>query len=1045
MKLNPLTFVWTAAALALGGGTAMAAPASNADAEKAIRQELAEPFCYFRAPTDQIGFKNCPKATIITYDGAFISPYGQLSFYVGAPGKLRPINQRVKTFLDNHLPVIQFSFERDGLRYDFEAFATPIGLDPKGNQITFIGCTVSNPGKKEQAGMLGVNFGEIDSKINVDPAFGWFLGQRQGLKRSLGGQRSTTWHTQQFMDEVAFNAGKAQIAVADGQLRQSGHLVCTVPAEGVKPGMPSLDSQFKEAAAEYAFTVKPGEKQVFRFKMPANPTALAKPEAIKEVVEADHDDYRAKTIAFWKAEIAKADRFFVDDPKVMNTFKSSLVNDLIASELSAEGMIYQRVNKIHYNAFWIRDGAYFARTYDMLGLHDTTRLMLNAFFVWQDGKPVGFFKPGAPQPKGARLSVQDDYWGQVLWAIGAHCRTTGDRALLEMTYPLLQAHVDEFTAKCAKDPRGLWPVAGPYDNEAINGHYTGHSFWALLGLKYAVFMANEMGKPEDAAKWQKVHDDYAANFLKQLRELAAKADGYIPPGMDTVYDGNDWDNACGGLFPFEVLAKDDPLARQTIAMVRNYNYQEGIITYGGNAWVARQRKQQGQTTPRGTLHHYEIFYVTESNTILGEQRKVVEDLYSILAHTGSTNSGFEFCIPAWSTRDPGGNFTPHGWFANRYMCQIRNLLVREEGTQVHLASVLAPLWVKAGKQVKVADAPTFFGSVSYVLDCQKKGAILTLSNHWKEKVAPTAIVFHIPWFLKVSKATIDGQAADFAGNVITLAPNAKQLELKWSWIDDPNLSYDEAVRLYLEKYYKKPVGADYDFLFPVVRPPVLKGQTGFIATTQVELVTALDKTTIHYTLDGSIPTAKSPAFRKPITIIDTTTLKAICVGQDGQISDTAEYKIEKLKPKPAVAVPQTAPGLAYAYYEGKMTSLDQIANLQPIRKDITKTLLHDGFNNRQDDFAFVFEGYLQVPATGLYEFALKSDDGSRLILDGQTIVNNDGLHPPTRVAGGAALQAGLHKVRIEYFDAVSLDILEFTWTKPGDKAESPVPATAFSH
>ena len=60
-------------------------------------------------------------------------------------------------------------------------------------------------------------------------------------------------------------------------------------------------------------------------------------------------------------------------------------------------------------------------------------------------------------------------------------------------------------------------------------------------------------------------------------------------------------------------------------------------------------------------HRYLTFSVSEGNTILGEQRKVIEDLYSILAHTGSTNSGFEFLHTPW-TREPYGNFAPHGWF-----------------------------------------------------------------------------------------------------------------------------------------------------------------------------------------------------------------------------------------------------------------------------------------------------------------------------------------------------------------------------------------------
>lgn len=806
---------WTAVLAALALQRIQPAPTAQNSAAVAIRDELAAPFSYFSAPTDQLGFENSPKAIVVTYDGAFVSSHGQLSFYAGAPESMRPVNQRVKTLVDDYLPVIRYGFDRDGLRYDFEAFAVPPGLDPRANLIAFIQCTVKNPGTRARAGALGANFGDIVSTINVDPAYDWFMGQRQALDHALRTQRGD-WHSKLFMDESAFEAGKAQVSVDHGRVAQAEHLVFLGPAEGARPGLPGIDSADKGAAVQYDFTVAPGAARVFRFKMPAVPTLLSKATVIASIVGASYDDSRAKTIAFWKAEVAKADHFSVADPKVMNTFRTSLVNDLIAREASESGRVYQRVNRIHYNYFWVRDGSYFVRAYDMIGRSDLARATLEAFLAWRNGRPVGFFKPGTPQPSpDARESVQADYWGQVLWAFGAHIRMTGDRSLLEEVYPLLGPHIDDFVAKCATDSRGLWPVAGPYDNEAINGHYTGHSFWALLGLKYAIYLANTMGRPDDAARWQKIHDDYQANFLKQLRALASQADGYIPPGLDSVADGNDWANASGGLYPFEVLAKDDPLARATLETVRDNNYQEGIMTYGGNAWVAKQQKQAGSTRPHGTLHHYETFYVTEGNTILGEQEKVIEDLYAILAHTSSTNAGFEFGIPAWSTRDPRSNFTPHGWFAVRYMEQIRNVLVREEGTAVHITSALAPQWIEPGRVVTVTDAPTFFGSVSYRLACRQDGATLSLADRWMDDARPSGIVFHLPWFIRAVSAVVDGKPASIVDGAITLPPDARSVEVAWRRpASEPKLSYDEAVRLFLEKFYRKPASADYDFLFP---------------------------------------------------------------------------------------------------------------------------------------------------------------------------------------------------------------------------------------
>lgn len=45
-----------------------------------------------------------------------------------------------------------------------------------------------------------------------------------------------------------------------------------------------------------------------------------------------------------------------------------------------------------------------------------------------------------------------------------------------------------------------------------------------------------------------------------------------------------------------------------------------------------------------------------------------------------------------------------------------------------------------------------------------------------------------------------------------------------------------------------------------------------------------------------------------------------------------------------------------------------------------------------DHFLVRFDGYIYIPTDGTYEFALYSDDGSILWLDGQKVVVNDGVH-----------------------------------------------------
>jgi hypothetical protein len=74
-----------------------------------------------------------------------------------------------------------------------------------------------------------------------------------------------------------------------------------------------------------------------------------------------------------------------------------------------------------------------------------------------------------------------------------------------------------------------------------------------------------------------------------------------------------------------------------------------------------------------------------------------------------------------------------------------------------------------------------------------------------------------------------------------------------------------------------------------------------------------------------------------------------------------------------------------------------------------------GVTNRFDWFAIDYQGNFWISRPGLYNFSLTSDDGSRLWIDGQLIIDNDGIHPPVTRAGSIRLEHGRHRLRVAYF------------------------------
>lgn len=71
---------------------------------------------------------------------------------------------------------------------------------------------------------------------------------------------------------------------------------------------------------------------------------------------------------------------------------------------------------------------------------------------------------------------------------------------------------------------------------------------------------------------------------------------------------------------------------------------------------------------------------------------------------------------------------------------------------------------------------------------------------------------------------------------------------------------------------------------------------------------------------------------------------------------------------------------------------------------------------------------------GTYSFVTRSDDGVRVWVDGQRIIDDWMLHPPTTNAATLPLDAGEHELRIEYFENAGEAQVTFSWAEVGDES-----------
>ena len=124
---------------------------------------------------------------------------------------------------------------------------------------------------------------------------------------------------------------------------------------------------------------------------------------------------------------------------------------------------------------------------------------------------------------------------------------------------------------------------------------------------------------------------------------------------------------------------------------------------------------------------------------------------------------------------------------------------------------------------------------------------------------------------------------------------------------------------------------------------------------------------------------------------------------------------EQMSYLPATTTKAGKPGVAYTYYEGKFKSTADVLKAKPVKEGTFRN-----FSIKEaaadDHFGYQFRSLINIPEKGVYKFHIYSDDGARLFIDGQEVIDNDGSHSAGEATGKVALEKGFHKIRVIYFE-----------------------------
>lgn len=135
-------------------------------------------------------------------------------------------------------------------------------------------------------------------------------------------------------------------------------------------------------------------------------------------------------------------------------------------------------------------------------------------------------------------------------------------------------------------------------------------------------------------------------------------------------------------------------------------------------------------------------------------------------------------------------------------------------------------------------------------------------------------------------------------------------------------------------------------------------------------------------------------------------------------------------PSNQVSFSTNMPGLDYSYYEGTWSMLPDFGTLTPVKTGSVSTFSLSP-RIKSDNFGFRYTGYINITTAGNYTFYTNSDDGSKLYINNNLVVNNDGAHAAQERSGTVYLPVGKHAIKVDFFEAAGGEQCDVSYSGPG--------------
>lgn len=194
---------------------------------------------------------------------------------------------------------------------------------------------------------------------------------------------------------------------------------------------------------------------------------------------------------------------------------------------------------------------------------------------------------------------------------------------------------------------------------------------------------------------------------------------------------------------------------------------------------------------------------------------------------------------------------------------------------------------------------------------------------------------------------------------------------------------------------------------------------------------------IRYTLDGSMPSKESNVYKSPFKVAKNTVVKSAVFNTKGIASLVSEAFFR--------VIPENlqTPVSYEIFHLSNLNSIPFLDKYTPDEKGNCFEISSDEINSKiKENTAVRFKTTLKIDKEEQYGFFTRSDDGSILKINNETVVNNDGDHGVTEKGGAIMLKPGTYSLEVIWFNGGGsgwLDVYYQTASVP----KQIIPATFF--